>query len=385
MGAFELGKAPLEFGVGAYTNSVCGNGVVEGGESCDGSNLDGASCQSLGFSGGSLSCSSCSFNTNGCTGDDTAPSVPQGLDATTAGQTQIDLSWSASNDPETGVSSYNIFRDGSSVGQTGSTSFSDTGLSSGTSYTYRVSAVNGAGLESAQSGAVTQSTGSPAPDTTPPTIGSVLATSNTTVEVVFDEPVGAGSAGNASNYSINNGTAVSAANLGSDLVTVTLSTSAMGAGSYTLTVNNVADLSSNTIASNSTASFTYSSNTTLERRVGTSADDAEQIGSALQSASSDLELVDEASTQIVGIRYRSVTIPQGAVITNAYVQFQVDEVTSGATSLVIRGDDRDDAPALASELLDARPLTSASSRGVRPPGTAWVRQARISGRPTSPP
>ena len=53
-----------------YLNNVvpvCGNGAVEPGEQCDGSNLNGTTCQSLGFAGGTLSCrSNCIFNTSGC-------------------------------------------------------------------------------------------------------------------------------------------------------------------------------------------------------------------------------------------------------------------------------------------------------------------------------
>jgi hypothetical protein len=46
----------------------CGDGVIETGEQCDGSNLGGSSCSSLGFTSGSLSCSSaCTFNTSQCT------------------------------------------------------------------------------------------------------------------------------------------------------------------------------------------------------------------------------------------------------------------------------------------------------------------------------
>ena len=47
--------------------SVCGNNVKEGGEQCDGSDLGGASCQSLGYSGGTLRCRpDCTFDTSGC-------------------------------------------------------------------------------------------------------------------------------------------------------------------------------------------------------------------------------------------------------------------------------------------------------------------------------
>ena len=50
--------------------SVCGNGVLEDGEECDGSDLGGATCQSMGFTGGGeLSCTaSCTLDTSGCFG-----------------------------------------------------------------------------------------------------------------------------------------------------------------------------------------------------------------------------------------------------------------------------------------------------------------------------
>jgi YVTN family beta-propeller protein len=45
----------------------CGNGALEGGEECDGSNLGGESCTTLGFSGGSLSCRPrCASGDNNC-------------------------------------------------------------------------------------------------------------------------------------------------------------------------------------------------------------------------------------------------------------------------------------------------------------------------------
>ncbi|MCZ7686684.1 MAG: DUF4215 domain-containing protein [Sandaracinaceae bacterium] len=46
----------------------CGNGAIDAGEQCDGTNLNGASCASLGFTAGTLSCgASCLYNTNSCT------------------------------------------------------------------------------------------------------------------------------------------------------------------------------------------------------------------------------------------------------------------------------------------------------------------------------
>ena len=45
----------------------CGNGVKDGSESCDGSDLGGKTCTSFGFASGTLACTaSCGFNTTGC-------------------------------------------------------------------------------------------------------------------------------------------------------------------------------------------------------------------------------------------------------------------------------------------------------------------------------
>jgi hypothetical protein len=50
----------------------------------------------------------------------------------------------------------------------------------------------------------------------------------------------------------------------------------------------------------------------------------------------------------VGIRFNGLSIPQGAVITNAYLQFQTDEVFSGATNVMIEGHATNNAPTFTS-------------------------------------
>ena len=78
---------------------------------------------------------------------------------------------------------------------------------------------------------------------------------------------------------------------------------------------------------------------TVEVRVAAGSDDAEESASGSMSlTSSDLELVYDGSDQTVGIRFSGVDIPQGANIVNAYVQFQVDETSSGRLSLTIEGE-----------------------------------------------
>ena len=56
----------LDFTSCTETSIVCGDGVVAGGEDCDGANLNGQSCTSLGYDSGSLRCASCAFDTSRC-------------------------------------------------------------------------------------------------------------------------------------------------------------------------------------------------------------------------------------------------------------------------------------------------------------------------------
>ena len=47
----------------------CGNGTIDSSEQCDGGNLNGKVCSSIGYSGGILSCNNnCTYNTSACTG-----------------------------------------------------------------------------------------------------------------------------------------------------------------------------------------------------------------------------------------------------------------------------------------------------------------------------
>ncbi|MDH3455888.1 MAG: fibronectin type III domain-containing protein [Gemmatimonadota bacterium] len=85
-------------------------------------------------------------------GDDTPPAVPQNVAASALSSAEIQVSWDPSSDPESGVSSYKIYRDGVFVGQSLTTPFIDSELTASTTYIYEVSAVNGAGLESAKGG-----------------------------------------------------------------------------------------------------------------------------------------------------------------------------------------------------------------------------------------
>jgi hypothetical protein len=84
--------------------------------------------------------------------DTTLPTVPAGL-AATPGNTTVALTWTASNDNGGGdaIAGYHVYRNGVQVGTVTGTSFSDSGLTNGTSYAYTVSAYDAAGNQSAQS------------------------------------------------------------------------------------------------------------------------------------------------------------------------------------------------------------------------------------------
>jgi hypothetical protein len=55
------------YDVSGCVATTCGNGTIESPESCDGANLGGATCVSLGFASGSLACTAgCGFDVSGC-------------------------------------------------------------------------------------------------------------------------------------------------------------------------------------------------------------------------------------------------------------------------------------------------------------------------------
>ena len=103
-----------------------------------------------------------------------------------------------------------------------------------------------------------------------------------------------------------------------------------------------------TPASTPTATPTPAGDGTVRLEILNWADDAEERRSdgATYRGSSDLELVKDDGQdeqQIVGLRYQNVSIPQGATITRAYLEFTADETQSESTSLTIQGEASDNA------------------------------------------
>ncbi|MEU9205947.1 glycoside hydrolase family 6 protein [Streptomyces sp. NPDC048332] len=91
-------------------------------------------------------------------GNDTqAPTAPTGVTATAKTSSSVSLSWTASTD-NTGVTGYDVFRNGVKVGSSTTTSYTDSGLSASTAYSYTVKAKDAAGNVSAASSALSATT-----------------------------------------------------------------------------------------------------------------------------------------------------------------------------------------------------------------------------------
>lgn len=96
------------------------------------------------------------------------PTPPADLTTTAVGSTQVTLTWTAATDT-VGVTAYKVYRNGTLIATLGNvTSYSDTGLTAGTAYSYSISACDATGNCSTQSASTPVATGA-APDTTAPT------------------------------------------------------------------------------------------------------------------------------------------------------------------------------------------------------------------------
>ena len=180
--------------------------------------------------------------------DPTTPPAPANLHATVTGNnTQITLAWSPVLGLPSGVDHYNIYRNGALYAASTTSSYTDTtNISSKARYSYQVTAVNYDGVEGVKSATVTA---------VPVGIAAIMTPTTTSVQVQFTEPVDATTAQTAANYAIS-GVTISGAVLQSDGYTVTLTTSALGTSSHTLTINNVKTKVLSALPA-LTASFTY--------------------------------------------------------------------------------------------------------------------------------
>jgi fibronectin type 3 domain-containing protein len=120
--------------------------------------------------------------------DVTPPNAPIGLAATPTNPTTINLSWSPASDTgsnQTGVSKYNVLRNGVVIAQTVATTYTDSNRTSDTMYIYAVQAVDGASNTSANSSSVTVKTPAAPDATAPATPGNFKVVSTSTSQVIL--------------------------------------------------------------------------------------------------------------------------------------------------------------------------------------------------------
>jgi hypothetical protein len=101
----------------------------------------------------------------------------------------------------------------------------------------------------------------------------------------------------------------------------------------------------------------------IDRTLGAGSDDAEESPSgSVDLTSSDLELTTDGSkVQTIGLRFTGIPVPPGATITHAWIQFRVDETSTGTASVRIFGE-RNSNPTTflaATRNVSSRPRTNA--------------------------
>jgi chitinase len=150
-----------------------GNHWTAKNKSWNGSLAPGAS-MSFGFNGsGSGSPTNCKLNGGSCDGGgtvpgDAAPSAPGTPTASGVTDTSVKLSWSAATDDK-GIKNYDVLRDGAKVATVTTTSYTDSGLTAGTDYSYSVQARDTADQTGPASGSVKVRTTGGGGEEPPPT------------------------------------------------------------------------------------------------------------------------------------------------------------------------------------------------------------------------
>ena len=239
----------------------------------------------------------------------TAPLPPTGLTASAVSSSQINLSWTAGNNGGSTITGYKIERstDGGSTwstisANTGSTTttYSNTGLASSTSYTYRVSEINTIGTSS-------------------PSSTATATTSSGTVATIPQAPTGL-AASVVSSSQINLSWTAPANNGGSAITGYKIEQSTNAGSTWSTLVANTA--SSSTMYSNTglTASTSYAYRVSAINSVGTGP--ASNMISATTSAVSN--------TGKVSITVNSVNLA-GTAFSGMYVELHASNGTTLAT------------------------------------------------------
>jgi hypothetical protein len=112
---------------------------------------------------------------------------PTNVTSDMATDNSIDLIWNV----DAGAATYNIYRGGGKVGSASTTQYLDTGLLSGSQYTYTITAVTSSGAESAPSTPIVVSTSGNPPPLQPPTGLTATNATGSTISLAWNAAAGA--------------------------------------------------------------------------------------------------------------------------------------------------------------------------------------------------
>lgn len=186
--------------------------------------------------------------TAGSGADTTAPTAPI-LTASGTTQTTTNLAWSGATD-NVAVTGYEVYRGTTLLGSTASTTYSVTGLTASTAYTFSVKSKDAAGNTSASSNSVNVTTLAPDLDTTAPT-APTLSASGTTLTTTNLSWSGATDNTAVTGYDVYSGTTL----LGSTTSTTYSVTGLTASTAYTFSVK-AKDAAGNTSASSNIVNVT---------------------------------------------------------------------------------------------------------------------------------
>ncbi|SFT14195.1 fibronectin type III domain-containing protein [Paenibacillus sp. BC26] len=201
---------------------------------------------------GNASAASSGLNvTTNAASDTTAPSAPTGLSSPSKTSTSVSLSWTASTD-NVGVTGYDIYNGSTLAGSTtGATTFTVSGLTASTAYTFTVKAKDAAGNASAASSGLNVTTNASS-DTTAPTAPTGLTSpSKTDTSVSLSWTASTDNVG-VTGYNVYNGATLAGSTTGATTFTVTGLT---GSTAYSFTVK-AKDAANNLSAASSTLNVT---------------------------------------------------------------------------------------------------------------------------------
>lgn len=244
------------------------------------------------------------------------PAAPTNLAVTGVTSSTVSLSWTAS----TGASGYVVLRNGTKVGTATGTTYTDTGLTASTAYSYTVEAQNGSGT-SAASTAVSATTGPPGVAPNAPTGLTAGTTTTSTVPLSWTASTTSGSYAISGYYVFRNGTKV-----GTATGTSYTDTGLTAGTTYMYTVeaydtNGDVSAASSSVSVTTKAGFTETFNVTVPVSTAASGDTVYLDGnfSVLGNGASDWAVAGIAMTKIDDTHYTTtITATSDASLSYKY-------------------------------------------------------------------